>query len=92
MNEPTKSIGHRAWDMEQLLQDAGVFRNGINDRPSHMDSYMTVIDFVLFEKTWTEIKDQFTKEEWLDACEYWLGNNYLSPMQGLLARVIKRKF
>jgi hypothetical protein len=85
------SIGHRAWDMEQLFQDAGVFRNGMNDRPSHMYSYMTVIDFQILDKTFSEIKDKFTREEWLDACEYWLGMNYLSPMAGFLARTIKRK-
>lgn len=90
--DTNKKIGHRAWEMEELLQDAGVFRNGIDDRPAHMDSYMTVIDFVIFEKTWFEIKDKFTKEEWLDSAEYWLSMGYLSPTIKLLSRLITRKF
>lgn len=88
MNEPKKFKG---WDMEQAFSNAGVFRNGISDRPAHMDSYMTVIDFVRFDETWTKIKNDFTREEWKAACEYWLSQNYLSPMAGLLARLVQRK-
>lgn len=83
--------GTKAWDMETDFSNAGVFVNGINNRKSHMDSYMTVMDFQVFDKTWEEIKDKYTRDEWSKACDYWLGMNYISPMAGLLARLVRRK-
>ena len=87
-----KKIGSRAFEMEDLFQEAGVFVNGLTDRPAHMDSYMTVLDFTVFEKTWLEIKDKFTKEEWLDSSEYWISMAYICPMANLLGKTITRKF
>ena len=87
-----KKIGSKAFEMEDLFQEAGVFVNGLTDRPAHMDSYMTVLDFTVFEKTWLEIKDKFTKEEWLDSSEYWISMSYICPMASLLGKTITRKF
>lgn len=81
----------RGWEMEDLFQDANVFINAIRGTRAHMDSYNTIMDFEAFEKAWAEIKNQFTREEWIEACDYWLEQGYLSPMAGLLARTIQRR-
>jgi hypothetical protein len=75
-------------EIEQYLQDKDVFLNGFTNKPCHMDSYMTVIDFSNLEKAAKENK--FTKEEWLKAIESWAHHAYLTPILGLLAKTTKR--
>jgi len=76
------------WDIEQFLQDENVFENGLNGRPCHMDSYMTVIDF---GKLKTAInKAPFSKDELLAACEEWEASSYLSSIHKLLSIYVKK--
>jgi hypothetical protein len=82
----------KALEIEDLFKNNNVFINALRGTPAHSDSYMTIIDFEAFEKSFKEIKDKFTKEEWLDASAYWINKNYLSSVIGLLGRLIKRKF
>lgn len=81
----------KVWQMEDELQKRNVFVNGINGRPSHSDSYMTVIDTTAFDKAWEEIKDMATKEEWLEYADYWKEQGYLTPTLKLLGLWTKRK-
>lgn len=79
-------------EAEDMLTTFNVFVNGITGKPSHSDSYMTVLDFTQFEKAWTEIKDKFSQEDWLSFADYWENTGYLSPVLELLGRTVKRKF
>jgi len=78
--------------MEDLLSEHNCFVNGFTNKPSHSDSYMTVLDFIALNKAWEIIKNNYTKEQWLSACGYWKSQNYLSPILGLLGMTIERKF
>jgi hypothetical protein len=80
-------------DIEDALQEAGVFYNGLRgeDSHSHMDSYMTCINYKVLEDVWNKIKDKYVKEEWLRIAKYWNHNAYLSPNCYMLACFICRK-
>ena len=82
-----------ALEIEGFLQEKNnIFVSGIDGRPTHPDSYMTVIEFVPLFEAIDEIKDKYTREQWLEAANYWIRHNYLSPVQGMLGGIIKRKF
>lgn len=74
--------------IEDYLQSKNVFLNGLNDKPAHMDSYMTVIDYENLKKALEESK--FTKEQWESCIPEWEHYGYLSPMSALLGKIIKR--
>ena len=73
---------------DELNFSPDIFTNGISGNPSHMDSYMTVIDYVALEKKWNEIKDKYTKEEWETQCLWWSDHG---PVQKQLSLFVKRK-
>jgi len=77
--------------LEDKLQEGNVFVSGINGRPTHSDSYMTVLDFVALDKAWETIKDSQSKEEWELACAYWVSQKSICPILCLLGLTIKRK-
>lgn len=77
-------------DVEQYLQDAKVYRNGLTDRVCHMDSYMTVIDFPSLDKALKECP--FSKEEMLSCCEEWDYFSYLSPIIKLTAILVRKHY
>lgn len=76
-------------EIEDILQNDNVFLNGISGRPSHMDSYMTIIDYVVLEKSLDKII--LTTDQWNEMIIYWEGNSYLSPNASQLASYMKRK-
>ena len=76
------------WDIEQFLQDENVFENGLNGRPAHMDSYMTVIDFGKLKAA--VAKAPFSKDELFAACKEWEASSYLSPIHKLLSIYVKK--
>jgi len=82
---------HTTDDLEDKFQEGNVFVSGINGRPTHSDSYMTVLDFVALNKVWESIKDSCTKEKWELACSYWESQKSISPILCLLGMTIKRK-
>jgi hypothetical protein len=76
----------KLWEIEDYLQFEGVFVNGLTDRPAHMDSYMTVIDFKILDSVDLE---KFKPEEWQQAIEEWSSSDI--PVAKLLASTMKRK-
>ena len=77
-------------EVEDFLQARNVFISGINGRSSHMDAYMTILDFPTFDKALEN--PPFTKEELLKAAEEMMGFAYLSPMACLTAKLIRKKY
>lgn len=75
-------------DIEDYLANRDVFVNGLDGRRAHMDSYMTVIDFINLDKAYKE--SEFKKEDWEEGVEYWKRHEYLSPTIGILRRTIER--
>lgn len=74
--------------IEDFLQEEEVFVSGIDGRVSHMDSYMTVIDFGALR---TAIKKStFSRTEWEAATKHWQQNSHLTPCIKLLALTMKR--
>jgi hypothetical protein len=76
-------------ELEDYLQHEGVFVSGIDGRHTHMDSYMTVIDFTVFDKALA--KAPFTEDELLEAAGQMNYHSYLSPMAGLASMLIQTK-
>jgi len=76
-------------EVEDYLQEQGVFVSGLNGRESHMDSYMTVMDFPAFDKAMEN--PPFTRDQLLKAAEEMEGFAYLSPMAGLTCLMIQTK-
>lgn len=77
-------------EIEDYLQEAGCFVNGLNDRPAHMDSYMTVLEYPKLNKALDS--PPFTKEELLEAADNMIYFGYLSPIAALTGKIIKRKY
>lgn len=78
----------KLWEIEDYLQSKDVFENGLNGRPCHMDSYMTVINFTNLKVALNSIP--FSKDEIIDACSNWEASSYLSPIHKLLSIYVKR--
>jgi hypothetical protein len=76
-------------EVEDYLQEQGVFISGLNGRVTHMDSYMTVMDFPTFDKAMEN--PPFTRDQLLKAAEEIQGFAYLSPMAGLTSLLIQTK-
>lgn len=76
------------FDIEEYLQSKIVFISGINGRRTHMDSYMTIIDFTALQNAVKE--NSYTREDWTEAARYWAAMGYLSPTIKLLSITIKR--
>jgi hypothetical protein len=77
-------------EVEDYLQEQGAFVNSINGRRSHMDSYMTVMEYAVMAKALKT--GPFTKQQWLEAANGMSGYAYLSPMAGLAALTIQSEF
>lgn len=77
------------WELEDYLQNANVFISGINGRVTHMDSYMTVMDFEAFDKAMEKVP--FTKNQLMEAAWQMNYHSYLSPMAGLASALIQNK-
>ena len=82
-----------AMAMEDILQEAGVFYNGIRGpgNPAAMDSYMTCIDYAKLEETWEKLGAKRSVEEWLAVAGYWDSVAYQSPNCRQLAAFIRRR-
>lgn len=76
-------------EVEDYLQEQRVFVSGINGRITHMDSYMTVMDFPAFNKAMEN--PPFTRDQLLNAANGMEGFAYLSPMAGLTSLMIQTK-
>ena len=76
-------------DIEEYLGDNNVFLSGINGRPAHSDSYMTILDFSALQKAVGK-GNLFTRQEWTEAAEYWIEVGYLTPTLKILGLTTKR--
>jgi len=81
-------MGYESWEIEDYLQEQGVFLNGLTGEPAHSDSYMTVISFKALEEAFNNSK--FKKEVWEHCVEEWIYQGYLTPIKKLLGLTIKR--
>ena len=79
----------KLWELEDYLQNQGVYVSGINGRVSHMDSYMTCMEFKKFDEAMA--KAPFTREELLEAAWQMNYHSYLSPMANLTSNLIQNK-
>jgi len=80
-------------EFEDILHEAGVFYNGLRGKEStcSMDSYMTCINYAVFDQQWDLHGKRNTKEEWLPIIANWESHAYLSPNCYLIACLVKRK-
>jgi hypothetical protein len=77
-------------EIEDSLQEAGVFVNGIEGRNASMMAYMTCIEFNTLEQWLRENFAKYDVAVWLECLEYWTHFSYLSPIPKLLVGYIKR--
>lgn len=78
------------WEIEDMLDQARVFVNGLDNRPASMCAYMTCIDFEALVTFLNNHFDQYSKEVWKECCSYWLHISYLSPIPAILSHFITR--
>lgn len=78
-------------EIEDRLQASGVFENGLDGRPAHMDCYMTIIDYKKLDCAFKDMKNDYTAEQWRQIAGHWGSHAYLSPNQAQLAFWVKRK-
>ncbi len=52
-------------EIEDYLQEQGVFKNGISGKTAHCDSYMTIVDFENLEKALKAPYDWKAFREWV---------------------------
>jgi len=64
------------------------FVNGLNGRPSHMEAYMTVLDFNALEKALKE--SPFSLENLQETANFLHEDAYLSPINELTALQIDK--
>ena len=76
------------WKFEEEFQLTGCFVNGLNEKSSHMDAYMTVMEYVKVDEVFAKIKDKYAEslEEILEAL---IRADY--PMQRLLGLHLKNR-
>lgn len=81
-------------EIEDELQLAHVFYNGLRgkDHSSHMDSYMSLINWEKLEEMWAKLKDRFSQEQWVEIANYWRGQGYISPNSSVLYVYVFHKF
>ena len=82
-------MSNNVFEIEEYLQDNNVFVSGINGRPAHSDSYMTVVDYSNLDKCFE--KAIFTTDEWYEAIAYWLENINMQPPLKIVAKTVQRK-
>jgi hypothetical protein len=79
------------WEFLDKLDNANCWVNGLNNKPAHMDSYMTCPVYENIYKVLEQQKNNYTLKQWkeiIEECEY---QGYLSPNSTILARIIKRE-
>ena len=79
-----------SWELEDILQEAGVFTNGITGKQCHSDSYMTCVEYKPLFDLLSLVSDadkprwvNIAKKEWMDGPSIALK---------MVARLVIRKF
>lgn len=76
-------------EVEDSLQLAGVFRNGLQpEQTAHSDSYMTIVEYPILNE-WLKTQP-FTPERLADCVDYWLTNPNMQPPLRLVAKAVQR--
>lgn len=78
----------KSWDVLDYLDSCKCFLNGLNGRPAHMESYMTVLDFNALEKALKEAP--FSDEDLEVTADSLHFRAYLSPINELTALQIDK--
>lgn len=80
------------FEIENHLQEAGVFISGISGKTADMYAYMTIINFEKLVEISPSLKKAFSQEDWKTACDYWEHSRTLSPVVRLLLSWVKSTF
>ena len=93
MKEEKIRIGKDAWEIEEYLEDfksksgRPVFCSAFDEfKAKHVDSYMTCLNITEYLEAYDA--SPFTKEQWLDSAEYWLGTSSGMPLK-IIATFLK---
>jgi len=93
--EEEKIVGKDAWEMEDYLQgfktSSGrpVFCSMFDEMKSaHTDSYGTCLNYKEFFEAFDAAT--FTKEQWQDSANYWLGNENCGKPLKIIALYLQR--
>ena len=78
------------WNFEDLLDERGIFTNGISGERCSRESYFTVVDFDKLEEFLKENIDSYSQIEWSEIHSHFIANSYLSPINRLVACAIYR--
>lgn len=81
--------GEMEWEFEDLMDREEIFVNGISNHPCHRESHGTVMNFYRMKKFLNRVKNEYSLEEWKILIDYFKSISYLSPMNGLTARMIE---
>ena len=76
------------WAFEDEFQMTGCFVNGLNGKRSHIDAYMTVMEFDKVDEVFAKIKDKY-KDSLEEILEALVKADY--PMQRLLGLHLKNR-
>lgn len=74
-------------EVEDSLQEHGIFRSMVDDSPRHQDSYGTLVDFVRLTKWKAEHK--FTPEVIAACLNYWQTNPNMQPPLRLIGLTLE---
>jgi hypothetical protein len=78
------------WEVEDYLQEEGVYVNAHSGKMAHMDSYMTITLYNKLVPALLKIKDKYTPKQWEEMAENWLHPSAFCPNQRLLGYEVYR--
>ena len=79
------------WVIEDDMDNALIFTNGISGKVASREAYNTVMDFDKLDKFLDNNEGRYTLDEWEEIRIYFSDLGYLSPLNDLVAKTIKRK-
>ena len=75
--------------IENDLYNQNAFVSHLTGLKSNLWHHLSVVNVWEMKNIFLNLKDNYSKEEWLDACSYWQEHEHISPCAGTLAKVIK---
>jgi hypothetical protein len=82
---------NQLWEIEDKLDELGLFVNGIDGRTSHSDAYMSVLDYEKVIEHKDKIKEMIGSSEMLKQClKEWTPSR--STPLNLLAKFMERNW
>jgi hypothetical protein len=74
-------------EIEDYLQEKGVFIKNIDGTVAHMEAYGTIVNFDRLSPALME--GLYTTEQWTYAVNYWLSNPNVGPPAKIVAKFIQ---